>query len=143
MEKYKSIILKSEDFGFCRIGKVDKDLKIEIYTKLINYNSGLTAHYEISRQLRERELIRVIGLGKRIDAFIVSRVGKPSEIQEVLDNGIIKVYSHETHKKITLFAPTPERLEFLYNSVGKTVCEHLLKRSEHNTKNGYNKILNM
>lgn len=143
MEKYESTILKCEDFDFCKIAKVDKNLKVEIYAKLINYNSGLTDHYEISRQLREKELIRVIGFGERIDAFVVSRVGKPSEIQEVLDNGVIKVYSHETHKKITLFAPTPERLEFLYNSVGKHVCEHLLKKSENNIKNGYNRILNM
>lgn len=129
------------DSDYC-INKLDKKLKIIRYDGMINYNSGMTNHYKENRMLRERELTRVLGEGKRLKAFIVIRENKETEIQEVRDNAIIVVYSFETHKKITLFAPSPKRLENLYQAIGEVADENIIAKSENNTLKGYNGIYN-
>jgi len=87
---------------------------IRKYDGLINYKSGLTTHYKESRQYREKQLIKLLGIGKPVDTFLVNKAAnKDIEIQEILDNAIINVYSFSTHKKITLFAPPPERIIYL------------------------------
>lgn len=129
------------DSDYC-INKLDKNLKIIRYDGMINYNSGMTNHYKENRMLRERELTRVLGEGKRLKAFIVIRENKETEIQEVRDNAIIVVYSFETHKKITLFAPSPNRLENLYHAIGEVPDDNIIGKSEENTLKGYNGIYN-
>lgn len=126
-----------------QIQKVNAAIKVKRYDSEINYNSGVTEHYALHRKLRENELIRLLGNGHRVDAFLVSQDGKDSEIHEVMSNAIINIYSFETHKKITLFAPKPSRIEFLYKSIGELADEKLIIKSEYNLYKGYNKIYNM
>lgn len=125
-----------------QIKKTSENIKVRKYNNEINYNSGVTEHYALHRKLRENELIRLLGNGHRVDAFLVSQDGKDSEIHEVMSNAIINIYSFETHKKITLFAPKPSRIEFLYKSIGEVANEELLMKSEYNLYRGYNKIYN-
>jgi len=114
---------------------------VKKYDGLINYESGLTTHYKESRQYREKQLIKLLGIGKPVDTFLVNKAAdKDIEIQEILDNAIINVYSFSTHKKITLFAPPPERIIYLYEAVGEIPPEELVFKSEDNTRKGYNKI---
>lgn len=113
---------------------------VKKYDGLINYESGLTTHYKESRQYREKRLIKLLGIGKPVDTFLVDKANKDIEIQEILDNAIINVYSFSTHKKITLFAPPPERIIYLYEAVGEIPPEELVFKSEDNTRKGYNKI---
>ena len=114
---------------------------VKKYDGLINYESGLTTHYKESRQYREKRLIKLLGIGKPVDTFLVDKVAnKDIEIQEILDNAIINVYSFSTHKKITLFAPPPERIIYLYEAVGEIPPEELVFKSDDNTRKGYNKI---
>ena len=113
---------------------------VKKYDGLINYESGLTTHYKESRQYREKRLIKLLGIGKPVDTFLVDKANKDIEIQEILDNAIINVYSFSTHKKITLFAPVPERIIYLYEAVGEIPPEELVFKSEDNTRKGYNKI---
>lgn len=120
-----------------------KYTKVRRYDKIINYNSGLTAHYEESRILRENILTKILGDGNPIDIFLVEEVDKEPQLQEVMDNAIINVYSYSTHKKITLFAPSSNRLIYLYESVGEVPPEDLIKKSERNVQRGYNKIFNI
>lgn len=118
-----------------------RNIIIKKYNGLINYESGLTTHYKESRQCRENQLIKLLGIGKPVDTFLVDKAeNKDIEIQEILDNAIINVYSFSTHKKITLFAPPPERIIYLYEAVGEIPPEELVFKSEDNTRKGYNKI---
>lgn len=116
------------------------NLKVKRYEGEINYNSGFTAHYKGNRIFREMELNRLLKKGKRVDAFVVDEGNNDIQIQEILDNAILNVYSFHTHKKITLFAPPPERIISLYNSIGEFPPEWLIKKSEFNVRKGYNKI---
>lgn len=115
-------------------------MKVTEYNKLINYNSGNTSHFENGRILRERELTRLLGIGVSIKKFIIEKDNE-LQIQEILDNAIIRVYSYETHKKVTMFAPNPERLISLFEAIGQLTPDHLLAQSEFNFQNGYNSIL--
>lgn len=124
------------------IEKLNKEIEVKRYDGPINYQSGMTAHYEENRIIREKELKRLLGEGKRTMAFTVNRANKEPEIQEIRDNAIIIVYSFNTHKRITLFAPPPRRLEFLYNSIGEIADENIMIKSEENAKKGYNRIYN-
>lgn len=115
-------------------------IKVSKYEKEINYNSGFTVHYEGERLIREMELIRTLGEGRRLKAFKVHQEEDNIQIQEILDNAILKIYSFHTHRKITLFAPQPERITALYASIGEFPPEWLIKRSEYNVRKGYNNI---
>ena len=117
-----------------------ENIIIKKYNGLINYKSGLTTHYKESRQYREKQLVELLGVGKPIETFLVDKINKDIEIQEILDNAIINVYSFSTHKKITLFAPAPERIICLYEAVGEIPPDSLIKKSEDNVRKGYNKI---
>lgn len=114
-------------------------MKVTIYDKLINYQSGNTVHFEDLRAIREKELIRLLGAGKVIQRFLIEKKDD-CEIKEVLSNGIIKVYSAKTHKKITTFAPGPNRLINLFEACGKDIPEDLVIQSEINVQNGYSDI---
>lgn len=114
-------------------------MKVTIYTKLINYQSGNTIHFEDSRFLREQELIRLLGIGQVIQRFLVDEDGNP-QIQEILSNGIIRVYSAKDHKKVTTFAPGPNRLINLFEACGQIIPESLVRQSELNVENGYSNI---
>lgn len=118
----------------------DKNVNVKRYNGLINYNSGLTAHYEENRVFREKELIQLLGEGKPVASFLVRESNEDIQIQEILDNAIINIYSFFTHKKITLFAPPPHRIIFLYESVGEVAPEELIAKSENNTIKGCNRI---
>jgi len=120
--------------------KKGRYLNVKKYRGRINYKSGFTSHYETSRIFRELELIKLLGKGKPIDVFIVDEENRGLQIQEILDNAIINIYSFDTHKKVTLFAPTPERICSLYEAIGETPPDDLILKSEENFKNGYNKI---
>lgn len=113
---------------------------ISKYPFKINYNSGMTAHYKDIRIHRERVLNNLVGLGEPVIAFVVKDENGELQIQEVLDNGVINVYSFYTHKKITIFAPHPNRIMLLYESIGAIPPEYLITRSEENAKKGYNEI---
>lgn len=115
-------------------------MKVSEYNHLINYKSGNTDHFEDLRDLREQELYRLLGVGKVIQRFLIEKEGE-FEIQEILDNGIIKVYSCINHKKITTFAPGPNRFISLFEACGKVAPDNLIIQSEFNIQNGYNKIL--
>jgi hypothetical protein len=119
-----------------------QNIIVKKYDGLINYESGLTTHYKENRLFREKQLIQLLGRGKPVDTFLVDKeaANKDIEIQEILDNAIINVYSFSTHKKITLFAPPPERIIYLYEAVGEIPPEELVFKSEDNTRKGYNKI---
>lgn len=114
---------------------------VKEYKGIINYNAGASSHYKEFRIIRDEQLKRLLGSGERIRAFLVNdcELGE-LQIQEVLDNGIIKIYSYETHKKITVFAPPPERIYFLYESIGKIPPENLAAKSEENFRKGYNEL---
>lgn len=114
-------------------------MKVVEYRKFINYNNGNTFHFEKGRIIRERELIRLLGSGKKVKSFVVEKDNK-SQIQEVLDNAIIRVFSYDTHKKITMFAPNPNRLISLFEAAGLVIPEYLLAKSELNFQNGFNSI---
>ena len=116
------------------------NLKVSEYNHLINYKSGNTDHFEDLRILREQELTRLLGVGKVIQRFLIEKESD-LQIQEILDNGIIKVYSYNTHKKITTFAPGPNRLISLFEACGKVAPDNLITKSEFNIQNGYNDIL--
>lgn len=132
--------LNALDHGFNMSILLEK-MKIKRYTGEINYNSGFTIHYKGNRIFREMELIKQLGEGKRVDAFVVDEGDNNIQIQELLDNGILNVYSFHTHKKITLFAPHPERITSLYNSIGEFPPEWLIEKSESNVRKGYNEII--
>lgn len=117
-----------------------QNIIIKKYNGLINYESGLTTHYKENRLFREKQLIQLLGRGKPIASFLVRESNEDVQIQEILDNAIINVYSFFTHKKITLFAPTPNRIAFLYESVGELAPEELIVKSEMNMIKGCNKI---
>lgn len=116
---------------------------INRYKNKINYNSGMTSHYKDIRIHRERELTELLGVGKPVSMFLVKDEEGILQIQEVLSNGIIIVYSFDTHKKITLFAPHPNRISFLYESIGCLPSKSLLAQCEDNIKKGYNDICNI
>lgn len=115
-------------------------IKVNRYEGEINYNSGFTVHYEGERLFREMELIRILGEGRKVKAFKVHEEESNIQIQELLDNAILKIYSFHTHRKITLFAPHPERIISLYASIGEFPPEWLIKKSENNVRKGYNNI---
>lgn len=115
-------------------------MKVSEYNHLINYKSGNTDHFEDLRILREQELIRLLGVGKVIQRFLVEKESY-LEIQEILDNGIIKVYSYSNHKRITTFAPGPNRFISIFEACGKVAPDNLITQSEFNMQNGYNEIL--
>lgn len=117
-----------------------KDIKINRYFGEINYNSGFTIHYKGNRIFREMELIRLLGKGRKVKTFIVEEENNNPQIQELLDNAILNVYSLYTHRKITLFAPHPERIASLYASIGEFPPDWLIKKSECNVRRGYNEI---
>lgn len=116
---------------------------INKYKGKINHNSGMTSHYKDIRIHRERKLTKLLGVGKPVATFLVKDENGILQIQEVLHNGIVVVYSFETHKKITLFAPHPSRISFLYESTGSLPSKSLLLQCEHNIKRGYNEICNI
>lgn len=127
-------------FEYSAVNSQYKYKSVKRFNSLINYNSGMTIHYKENRIYREKELTRLLGRGKPIAAFIVDEGDGNLQIQEVLDNAIINVYSFKTHKKITLFAPHPNRICLLYEVAGELAPEYLLLKSEENAKNGYNRI---
>lgn len=120
---------------------MNRDEHVSKYKGPVNYLSGYTEHYEDSRVFREKELERLLGKGKVQIRFKVRRNKSELEIHEILDNGIMNIYSHETNKKITVFTPVPERIISLYHAVGEFPPEKLIKRSERNQMNCYNKIM--
>lgn len=120
--------------------KKEKYNVIKKYNNIINYNSGLTNHYEYNRLIREQELIRLLGEGKPIAAFLVDDNKNGLQIQEILDNAVIVVYSFSSHKKITLFAPEAERICKMFETVGEIAPEQLILKSEDNFIKGYNEI---
>lgn len=106
----------------------------------INKKGGLTSHYKDSRIIREQELENLLGNGNCIQAFLVNKDGNDIQIQELLDNGLLIIYSFYNHKKITLFAPRPERIINLYASVGEFPPESVIRKSEDNMRKGYHII---
>lgn len=115
-------------------------MKVTEYRRFINYKSGNTSHFEEGRVLREQELTRLLGFGKVVQRVVIEKDNE-LQIQEILDNAIIIVYSYGTHKKVTMFAPSPSRLSFIFEAIGKCVPDNLLIQSEFNFQNGYNDIL--
>lgn len=113
---------------------------IKKYRGEINYNCGMTDHYESIRVLRERALIKLLGEGEHIAAFFVDNGNDDLQIQEILDNGVMIVYSYTDNRKITTFTPHPDRIISLYTAVGKFPPESLLEQSEYNIRRGYNEI---
>lgn len=116
------------------------ETKVKRYDGEINYNSGKTIHYKGNRIFREIELTNLLGKGKKVKTFIVEKDANNIQIQELLDNAVLNVYSFHTHKKITLFAPRPERIISLYTSIGEFPPEWLIEKSESNARKGYNEI---
>lgn len=119
---------------------LDKTDKINRYNGEINYNSGGTYHYEVNRKFREKKLVSLLGKGKKIQAFIVDKGENDIQIHELLDNGVLVIYSFFTHKKITIFSPTPERIYHLYSAIGEFPPDCLITKSEQNVRMGYNRI---
>lgn len=110
------------------------------YRRKINYNSGMTSHYKYFRLCREYRLIELLDVGKPVCSFVIKDSNNILQIQEVLSNGIINVYSYETHKKITLFAPTPNRIISLYESIGEQAPNSLINKSLDNVSKGFNDL---
>ena len=124
-----------EDF-FCLVDS--ENMKVTKYNKLINYNAGETHHFKEFRRVREKELKNLLGESEVCSRFLVVKSEEDVQIQEILANGILNVYSYTTHKKITTFAPTPERITSLYHSIGEFPPEELIMNSESNVRKGYN-----
>lgn len=118
------------------------DIKVKKYSKKINRSSGMTEHYEDCRMIREQELTRLLGYGQTVEVFSVDDGRGKIQIQEVRDNGVIYVYDYETHNKITLFAPHPDRISQLFESVGELAPEKVITRSTENLELGYNELYN-
>lgn len=118
-------------------------MKVKRYNSLINYNSGMTTHYKEERVLREMELTKLLGEGKPIAVFLVDSGDGRLQLQEILDNAVINVYSFETHRKVTLFAPNPNRINYLYELAGEIVPDYLIEKSEENSQNEYNDVFNL
>lgn len=130
----------NEFFSRKEIGNSSSEIKK--YRRKVNYNCGVTEHYEGSRMFRYKELENILGKGSHVDSFLVKCMKNGNQIQEVLSNGIMNVYSYDTHKLVTSFAPTPDRIITLYHSVGENPPMNLIKQSECNYKMGYNEIMN-
>lgn len=126
-------LMCEEDFS-CKNSIVSK------YEKEISSHGEMTHHYRESRQLRVKELELLLGKGNRIQAFLVNKGNGDLQIHELLDNGLLNIYSYHNHRKITLFAPKPERIINLYNSIGELAPESIIKTSEQNVKKGYHLI---
>ena len=116
------------------------NIKVGRYDGEVNYNSGVTTHYRENRILREKVLVDLLGQGNKIKAFIVKEGDDNIQIQELLDNAVLVIYSFHTHRKITLFAPHPERIMSLYASIGEFPPDWLIKKSESNSRKGHNNI---
>lgn len=119
------------------------DIKVKRYKKKMNYQCGMTDHYEGSRIFREKKLFSILGHGKPIDTFFIDKgKGKDDkQIHQLLSNGIIVVYSYESHKKITVFAIHPERMCSLYIAIGEFPPKKLMKITEYNVRKGYNELM--
>lgn len=115
--------------------------KVRPYRNCINRSSGMTNHYKEHRVARERLLRNLLGDGVPIDTFLVNDGRNRIQIHEVWDNGILMVYDYKTHKKITIFAPPPYRIKYLYNNAGMEPPEFLMRKAYENFKKGYNGIL--
>lgn len=114
--------------------------RVRPYYNLINRSSGMTVHYKEHRLERERQLRRLLGTGRPLDRFLVDDGREKYQIHEVWSNGILIIYDYKTHKKITIFAPPPYRIKYLYNNAGLEPPEDLIERSAENYKKGYNGI---
>lgn len=114
--------------------------KVSVYDKAISNNGLTTYHYKSSRTEREKELDCLLGKGARVKAFLVDKGGEDIQIHELLDNGLLIIYSYHNHKKITLFAPKPDRIFNLYASAGEIPPESIIKKSEDNMRKGYHII---
>lgn len=111
------------------------------YKKAINYSAGESSHYKEFRVIRDRQLTSLVGIGRPVKAFLVIDCEiNELQIQEVLETGIINIYSFESHKKITVFAPSPERIYSLYEAIGEVAPDNLVNKSEDNYRRGYNSI---
>lgn len=106
---------------------------------MVNYYSGETQHYKDSRFMRNLVLINKLGKGYVVDRFIVDEPGKDLQIQEVHNNATITVYSFNTHKKITMFAPSPYRILSLYEDAGELPPKNIMIASEQNAKKELNR----
>lgn len=113
---------------------------VKKYTAEINYKSGETSHYLNDRAFRELELKIKLGKGNREIAFVIEKDKDDIQIHELLDNGIINIYSFYTHQRITTFSPTPERIYALYYSIGEIPPSSLIEKSEDNFRKEYNLI---
>lgn len=114
--------------------------KIKLFNKRINKKAGTTTHFQNERAYRELKIKSLLGEGFPIISFILEISPEDIQIQEILDNGVINVYSYFSHKKITMFIPTPERLSSIYKSCGVIPPSKLIIKSEINYRNGYNSI---
>lgn len=113
------------------------NFQVSKYDKEISSDGEMTYHYRTSRMSREKELEEILGKGGRLQAFLVDKGDGDIQIQELLDNGLLIIYSYCNHKKITLFAPKPERIKNLYFSIGEIAPESIIRKSEENVKKGY------
>lgn len=119
--------------------RTSKKVGIKRYDGEINYHSGVTTHYKENRVFREKALVDLLGEGSKLKVFIVEEDSN-KQIQELLDNAILVIYSFYTHRKITLFAPNPERIISLYASIGEFPPDWLIEKSECNARKGLNNI---
>ena len=136
---YEAISALNEEFKGKNIIESSNE-KIIKYNSKINYNCGVTDHYDNFRSFREKELTRLLGKGAFVNSFFVDKGDGDLQIHEILSNGVMNVYSYETNKKITVFTPHPDRIISLYISIGEFPPEDLLEQSEYNIRKGYNEI---
>lgn len=112
-------------------------ISVRLFNKKINKNVGDTIHFSNDRAYRELKLKKYILTGKALDSFVVELKNEPLQIQEILDNGLMIIYSYLTHKRITMFLPTPERVVKLYNFSGLIPPSKLIETCETNRIKAY------
>lgn len=113
---------------------------VKIYNKKINRHAGDTSHFANERSYRELALKGKLGVGNLVVSFVLKTEEGDLQIHEILDNGVVSVYSYLTHKKITIFAATPFRIASIYEYAGLIPPDWLLSKCEENFNNEYNKL---
>ena len=100
----------------------------------------LSAHYQQDRQEREA-LIRKIGYGEVIDAFIVDR-GHPNgaERHEISTTGIITIYNARTNKLVTKLIANPNQIRRYYEAEGRVTPQDILQLAYEHKRKGYNEV---
>lgn len=97
-----------------------------------------SAHWKNERLIRE-ELIKRIGIGKKVAEFVVDRGHKNGAERHVITTtGIIVIFNARTNKLVTMLIARPNQIRRYYED-GRAPAEVIEIAKEHQAM-GYNNI---